>query len=191
MTTLYAVGRFPRSSDWGVFAEPIQLDELTFSTHDESTRNRAIARLAVFLSHAWKRWSFIDSAAELQALIEVLGDVQTERLVCPDVLSRAGEDLAELSRLWKAYDEPLVEWLNERTRGSLSITRHPMPNPWVRAVTNALWDALVARGVDVIDSRTTPRMLPLTCVLIAILGAPNALTHHANSHAQETDRMKP
>jgi hypothetical protein len=169
-----------------VHAEPIVRKEVTACTRGETDRKRATAKLAVFLAQVRERWSYIDSTAELHALIEVLGACRPERLVAPGVLEVALEDLEALSECWGSYDEPLVEWLNARTRGSRSITRHPLPNPWVRGPIDALWHALIVRGVDVIDSRSTPRMLPLTCVLTAILGAPNTLAHRAHHHAQET-----
>ncbi len=142
---------------------------------DRDRQKRATAKLAVFLAHTRSSWSFIDSDAELQALLEVLAEANPSRLVAQRALERAHADLAELDTAWDRDVGVLISWLAQRTHGTRTSALHPLPNPWMRRYTDTLWDALVARGVDVVDSRTTPRMLPLSCVLLAILGAESAL----------------
>ncbi len=185
MTTLYAVGRFPKKGTWGVLAAPTKLEAPIEPARDDARRKQAIARLCVFLDEARRTLPFIADSAEALALIDVLSTCHPERLAQFHSLVAIREDLAALANAWEADDEPLIEWLHARTRGSLSITRQPLPNPWMKTRIRALWDALTARGVDVLDSRCTPRMLPLTCVLTAILGTHSAIGHHAHHHAQE------
>jgi hypothetical protein len=155
--------------------DPISQPQEDPEFHDRDRQQRATAKLAVFLAHARSCWSFIYSDAELQALLEVLAQANPKRLVSPEALEQARADLTELDAAWECDDEVLMNWLVERTHGTRTSAIHPLPNPWMRRYTDALWNALVARGVDVVDSRSTPRMLPLTCVLLAILGAESAL----------------